>query len=157
MRRQKDVSKSQSPRPGEIMDYLNTRFGLEPELFSEYTFYLGSKGRVFLGPRASMNNLRIATVGLLVARVNGAIKPTTNLLQIFGNQVKSNVVTLEKKNALAFIKGSDVVPSTEEIGLATDGYVLLRYLHFSLGCGLLRDGKIKNMLPKAKRLEVKFF
>ena len=36
----------------------------------------------------------------------------------------------------------------------TDGYVILKYKNFFLGCGLLKEGKLKNMIPKAKRIRV---
>jgi NOL1/NOP2/fmu family ribosome biogenesis protein len=39
---------------------------------------------------------------------------------------------------------------------ASDGYVLLVHRDQPLGCGLLRGDSIRNMLPKAKRLELKF-
>ncbi len=145
-----------APSAADVLAYLEQRFGLERALFSDYGLYATSKGRIYLGPKRLINHPRIATVGLLIARSHGAIKPSTNLLQLFGRQVKKNYVVLGKENAATFIGGSDVEVAGGEKGDASDGYVLVRYLDFSLGCGMLRDGVIRNLLPKAKRLAVTY-
>jgi NOL1/NOP2/fmu family ribosome biogenesis protein len=150
------------PSSGEVLAYLEERFGLDRALFEGYGLYATSKGRIYLGPKRLANHPRIATVGLLIARSHGAIKPSTNLLQLFGKQVKRNYVDLTKENAAAFIGGSDVRLGDGETSgaLTSDGYVLVRYLGFSLGCGMLQRGPqgatVKNMLPKAKRLKVAY-
>lgn len=136
-----------------VLDYLEGRFGLDPELFSGSGFYLASKGRVYLGPQQSIPKPRIVTIGLLVARVGENIKPTTNLLQAFGRHVKKNSIALSREQTLAYARGEDISP---DAGDATEGYVLLSYEGHPLGCGLLKDGTIKNMLPKAKRTELKY-
>jgi NOL1/NOP2/fmu family ribosome biogenesis protein len=156
------------PSAADVLAYLEERFGLGRELFSDYGLYATSKGRIYLGPKRLVNHPRIATVGLLIARSHGAIKPSTNLLQLFGRLVKKNYVELVKENAAAFIGGADVRLSQGELGgaggsgteTATDGYVLVRYLGFSLGCGMLHHGphgaEVRNMLPKAKRLTIRY-
>jgi len=136
-----------------VLEYLDERFGLGPELFSDFGFYLASKGRVYLGPKQSIPKPRIVTIGLLVARVSDAIKPTTNLLQAFGRHVKKNSIPLTKEQTVSYARGEDIRP---ESGDVTDGYVLLTSDGHPLGCGLLKDGTIKNMLPKAKRTELKY-
>lgn len=140
------------PTAADVLAYLEQRFGLEPGLFADYGLYAASKGRIYLGPKKLVNHPRIATAGLLIGRGGKGIKPSTNLLQLFGRHVKRNFLDLEKENARAFMAGADV--SAGEAGSATDGYVLVRYLGFPLGCGLLQKGQVKNMLPKAKRLAV---
>ena len=145
-----------APSAADVLSYLETRFGLERTLFSDYGLYATSKGRIYLGPKRLVNHPRIATVGLLIARSHGAVKPSTNLLQLFGRQVKKNYVVLNKENAATFIGGSDVKAKAGEKGEATDGYVLVRYLDFSLGCGMLHGNDVKNMLPKAKRLKITY-
>ncbi len=142
-----------------VLDYLEQRFGLDKSLFLEYSFYLGVKDRLYLGPRsdrADMNGMRVATVGLMVARADEHIKPTTNLLQVFGRRIAKSVIDLDKEKAGKFVSGEDIILTPSEIGLVSEGYVLLRYLGIPLGCGHLKDRAIKNMLPKAKRLKLRF-
>ncbi|MEW6748904.1 MAG: hypothetical protein AB1295_04320 [Candidatus Micrarchaeota archaeon] len=151
-----------------VLEYLEERFGLGPEVFKDFGFYLASKGRVYLGPRRAIDRPKVVTVGLLIARAGDSIKPTTNLLQAFGRQVKKNEIRLSREQTLSYVRGEDIrmagpgssaSPQTVS-GLGSpvsgDGYVLLTYEGYPLGCGLLKAGTIKNMLPKAKRLELKY-
>ncbi|MEW6035292.1 MAG: hypothetical protein AB1529_01650 [Candidatus Micrarchaeota archaeon] len=137
-----------------VLEYFGERFGLGAGAFEPYGLYLGSKGRVFLGPKQAIPKPRIVTIGLLVARVTDSIKPTTNLLQCFGKQVTKNAIELGREQALAYARGADLM--LNEGLAASDGYVLLRYKGHMLGCGHLRGRAVKNMLPKAKRLDLRF-
>lgn len=159
MHERREASRGESgatPSREAVLASLQERFGFQPSLFLPYGLYMGSKGRVYLGPKTVPPGLRIVTIGLLVARAAGkVVKPTTNLLQVFGGHVTRNMISLEKEQALAYLKGEDVripgaVPGT------TDGYVLVKYLGCPLGCALFRADTLKNMLPKAKRLSVRY-
>jgi hypothetical protein len=139
-----------------ILDFLEERFGLKRNIFSNLLFVSNPKGKVFAVNRnvaefAKENE--IACLSLPFVRMNGNIKPTSVMLQFFGNYATKNVIDLEKKEAVEFIKGSDIFLSSSE---CSEGYVILKYKDFVLGCGLLKNGKIKNMLPKAKRMPVEF-
>jgi NOL1/NOP2/fmu family ribosome biogenesis protein len=138
----------------EVLRYLELRFGLSPDEFENHRLYLASRERVYIGPRSVMDDRKLVTVGILIARASSSIKPTTNLLQLFGARIKKSVITLDREQAIAFAKGNDI-PITDPQD-ATDGYVLLKYQDISMGCGLLKAGNLKNMLPKAKRLDVKY-
>jgi NOL1/NOP2/fmu family ribosome biogenesis protein len=136
--------------------YLEERFGLQGALFDGYSLYLGPKCRVYLGPAKVPPGLRIASPGLLISRADGGIKPSTNLFQLLGNNVNKNIVSLSQANTKLFVQGSDLVVSETERGTASDGYVLVRYLDYNLGCALLKSNTLKNMVPKAKRLVLEF-
>lgn len=144
------------PTAADVLAYLELRFGLGRALFDDYGLYAASKGRIYLGPKKLVNHPRIATAGLLIGRASKTIKPSTNLLQLFGRHVKKNLIALGKEDAKAFMAGSDVGVAGGGQEGATDGYVLVKYLGFPLGCGLLQKGRVKNLLPKAKRLAVAY-
>jgi NOL1/NOP2/fmu family ribosome biogenesis protein len=72
---------------------------------------------------------------------------------MFGKHAKKNFIELSKEDAVRFIRGEDMDTKPEGV---EDGYVILKYEGVPLGCGLLKEGHIKNMVPKAKRLEVEF-
>jgi NOL1/NOP2/fmu family ribosome biogenesis protein len=139
-----------------VLEYLEKRFGIEHHHFNKFEMYAGSKGRIFLGPKTTIYRPTPVSVGLLIARIGRSIKPSTNLLQLFGRYVKKNFVSLTKEQTLQYLRGEDLELSEFEIQKATEGYVLLVYFDFPLGCGLLKGNNIKNMLPKAKRLDVEF-
>lgn len=138
----------------QVLDYLELRFGLAKTNFDEYGFYAGPKGRVIVGPKLIDDRIEPATAGLLIARVHKSVKPTTNLLQIFGSLVKRNIITLSRAQTLKYLQGLDIRPGAEDAIDATNGYVLLKYDQYSLGCGLYQDDQVKNMLPRAKRIQL---
>jgi NOL1/NOP2/fmu family ribosome biogenesis protein len=138
----------------DVLNYLELRFGLGEDVFKDHRFYLASKERLYLGPKFVPDDRKIATLGILVARASSSIKPTTNLFQLFGDRITRNFIMLDRAQAIAFAKGEDL--RMQEAQGASDGYVLLKYEDIPLGCGLLKSGAIKNMLPKAKRLEIRF-
>jgi hypothetical protein len=79
------------------LKYFEERFGLPRTIFDGYSIYLGPKGRLYLGPAKVPPNLRIVSPGLLIARADSAIKPSTNLFQLFGKQVEKNIISLSKE------------------------------------------------------------
>jgi NOL1/NOP2/fmu family ribosome biogenesis protein len=138
------------------LEYLERRYGLASELLADFEFYASANGRIILGPKLIEPCLSPDTAGLLIARIGNTVKPSTNLLQVFGALISRNFVALVRENAVRYIKGLDLEVSAAEIGDTTEGYVLLKYLAFPLGCGLLQGTHIKNMLPKAKRVDIRF-
>ncbi len=136
----------------EFAGYMFDRFGIAKQNFAGFELYAGDKGRLFLGTpcRFQMNFI---SIGIQAARFGRRPKPSSALLRAFGSCIKKNRISLTKENAVKYMKGENLaVQSTE----ATEGYVALFYNEYCLGCGLLRNHEMKNMLPKAKRTEVKY-
>ena len=136
-----------------VLEYMKERFGIEKEVFRGFGFYSGRQGRIFLGPENLPSGVKPLSAGILIARLKRTVKPSTNFIQMFGRRAKRNILTLPREKALSYMKGENI--DTGESS-AEDGYVMVFYRNFPLGCGLLREGKVKNMLPKAKRLSVEF-
>jgi len=137
-----------------VLSYFQERFGIQPDIFTNYEIYTGSKGRLYLGPKTSIPRPEPASVGILIARIDKSIKPSTNFLQLFGKNVKKNKILLDKEDALLYANGENI--EVEEVGGVTGGYTLVSYLDLPLGCGFLKDKTILNMIPKAKRIKLKF-
>ncbi len=133
-----------------VLDYFEERFGIEKSNFDDYGLYMGSKGRVFLGPKKLIDKPPIIAPGILIARISQAIKPTSNFIHMFGHLAKRNVINVTRERAKDFAMGSDLEAEGD------DGYVIVSYEGKPLGCGLLKEGAIKNLLPKAKRQELKY-
>jgi hypothetical protein len=140
----------------QVLGYLRERFGLTEAELGGFGLYMASKGRIYLGPRRTIDRPPAVSLGLLVARVSGTVKPSTNLLQSFGRHISRNLIILTREQAMSFARGSDLEVGEDALGGATDGYVLLKYGDAPLGCGLLRGRSVRNMLPKAKRLELRY-
>jgi NOL1/NOP2/fmu family ribosome biogenesis protein len=140
-----------------VVDYLEERFGLDPKVLSGYSFWVSAKGRVIIGPATIPAGISIDTAGILIARALNNVKPSSNLLQLFGRQMSRGIVSLQRDEARTFMQGLDMaLPSYAEVDFS-DGYVVMQYEGYPLGCALLKEGKIKNMLPRAKRLNVEFY
>ena len=136
-----------------ILSDLEERFGLDQNIFEPFLLFEATKGRIFITskiPHESLNYY-IQTLGQLFCRLDATVKPSTNMIQIFGKHATKNVLELEKKDAQNAITGFDLEIKESA---CSDGYVILKYKNFFLGCGLLKDGKVKNMIPKAKRIRV---
>ncbi|MFN7990714.1 MAG: hypothetical protein U0R44_01005 [Candidatus Micrarchaeia archaeon] len=138
-----------------VSGYFEERFGLSPDVFSGHSLYLSSKGRVYLGPKSAIDKPKIVTLGLLAARVGNSVKPTTNILQLFGRKVTKSIIELTREQTISFARGEDLALRPEQADSCPAGYVLLRHAGYPLGCGQLQGRFIKTMLPKAKRLEIK--
>ncbi len=94
-----------------------------------------------------MRDFNIESRGLLFGRFfkkQDKFKPTTNLLQVFGKHASKNVVEIDEGEKEKYIRGFDLEKEIEE------GYVILKCKKDILGCGLYRDKRIKNQIPKAK-------
>ena len=136
-----------------ILSGLEERFGLGQSLFEHFLFFEATKGRVFITSKIPHEALGyyIQTLGQLFCRLDATVKPSTNMIQIFGKHATKNVLELEKTDAQKAITGFDLEIKESN---CSDGYVILKYKNFFLGCGLLKNGQVKNMIPKAKRIRV---
>ena len=148
------IKKCPSKKQRLVFNYLEKRFGIKRDSFNDFNLYTEEKGKIFLGPKTFIN--RCISIGLVIARIDNSIEPSNNLLQTFGKYDKKNFILLNKEDALSYIKVEDLEFLQDEIKEATEGYVLLKYSNFPLGCGLLKGKHLKNMLPKAKRLKLEF-
>ncbi len=138
----------------EILGFLEERFGFKRGVFAGFEFLANPKGRVFIvgkGIPELAAGEKVACMSMPFVRLGKAVKPTSVMIQTFGKHAKRNVIELDRDEAKEFMEGSDL--SVRDAS-CSEGYVILRYRDYPLGCGLLKDGKIKNMLPKAKRMPV---
>ncbi len=141
----------------QVLEYFRERLGILESTFEPWEFYAGPNGRIFLGPRTDFDLSMVDTAGILVARISRTVKPGTNLFQMFGHLVTRNVVNVTKENAAAYCAGRSFDVSANEIGESVRGFVMVAYDNLPLGCGLLKDGRIENQLPKPNRMKLERF
>ena len=137
-----------------ILKYLRDRFSIQKKIFSNYSFNIkGEKIWIVYKDvlEKNLDGLNIESVGLLFGRYfkrQERFKPTTNALQIFGRYATKNIVELNEKEKDMYIKGYDL---EKKLNLE-EGYVIIKFKNDILGCGLYRNGKIKNQIPKARKI-----
>src|SRR3989344_3954025 len=129
-----------------IFNYLENRYGIPQEIFKKYELYSGSEEKISLGPK---NILKFTiNTGLLILRNE---KPTTSFFQTFGKYVSKNYIILDKEQTLDYIRGKDL-----EINSELQGFILIKYENFNIGCGFIKNNLLKNQLPKTRQTELKF-
>ena len=137
-----------------ILKYLRDRFGISKRIFSDYSFIVRGE-KIWIAFKdvleKDLEGLNIESVGLLFGRYfekQKRFKPTTNALQIFGRYATKNIVELDEKEKDRYIRGYDL---EKKLNLE-EGYVIVKFKNDVLGCGLYREGKIKNQIPKARKI-----
>ncbi|MHC1635219.1 MAG: methyltransferase RsmF C-terminal domain-like protein [Candidatus Methanospirareceae archaeon] len=136
------------------LKYMEERFGIHRDVFCGYSFIVrGNKIRIVAREVANkdLSGLKVENIGILFGRYfkkENKFKPTTNALQIFGKYATKNIVELSEEEKEDYIRGFDL---KKDLNIE-EGYVILKYKGDVLGCGLYRDGKIKNQVPKARVL-----
>ncbi|MCH9031966.1 MAG: hypothetical protein IIB00_06880 [candidate division Zixibacteria bacterium] len=146
--------------PAEIvtftLEYLESRFGIDSSVFSKAKFYLGSRSRLYMINESVEVAQFAVTAGLLVARVPRFVKPSTNFLQAFESSITKSKLQLDKTQAQKYISGEDLTLDSNTEETPENGYVAVFYGAYCLGCGFLKNSVLKNVLPKEKRLNLKF-
>ena len=142
-----------------MLTNLKKRFGLDPKLFEDYDFFINNKNKIFILTKKASVMIesypkRLTNIGMLFARKNGNIKPSSNMIQVFGKSARKSVMDLNRARTRIYVEGFDI-EFREEIQ-EKDGYVILRYGEYNIGCGLFREMNIKNVIPKAKRTRLQF-
>jgi NOL1/NOP2/fmu family ribosome biogenesis protein len=132
----------------EISELWRARFGLPPEVFSEYRFFRRAQS-IWVLRDAKLPRISYETLGLrMMSLKDRPWKPTTCALQVFGKYATRNIVHLESGQAARFLAG-------ESQHLTCDcepGYVVVFYSGDVLGCGLYSHDKLISQLPKERRM-----
>lgn len=135
----------------EALKYLKERFGISEDAFRGYVFL--DYGDIWITTKEA-GGISLKTwrrKGLRLVRVfKKGFKFTTTGMQTFGKYARKNVIELQnKEEALNFLKGQDIEIAETD---ATEGQVIVKFCEDILGSGLYRHGKIKNQIPKGRRI-----
>lgn len=141
-----------------VVEALADRFQIPTATFDDATFYQASGERVFLGPADLPGDVEPVTGATLCCRLHATVKPSTDFLQAFGNLVDKNVVVLDREQARAYLAGEDLPRGEVDDAEASRGWVHVRMVDgetLELGCGLLREEVLENVVPKGRRIDVR--
>ncbi|MEM2144021.1 MAG: hypothetical protein QW279_01565 [Candidatus Jordarchaeaceae archaeon] len=76
----------------------------------------------------------------------GKIRLSIEGAQLIGKKAKKNIIEINYDEAEKWMKGENLKIESE-----TQGYVILKWKNYYLGCGELKKGTIKNYVPKDRR------
>ena len=142
-----------NPKIRKALDFLQTRFGIPPDVFDE--FELVDYGDIWvMTPEAAKFEIKaFARRGIRLVRVfkRGDMKFTTAGMQIFGKFATKNIVYLTDRQQLeAYLRGEDI--RVGQLEGVEEGQVIVKWNDDVLGSAVYRNGKLKNQLPKGRRV-----
>lgn len=141
-----------------ILAEMEKGFGIPKEVFKKLDFFK-TKKRVYVCTKECLRDelfSRAETAGIGFARPSKVLKPTTDMLQLFGKHAKKNVVELSKEKLKGLIKEGEIEIGRKSAGKQEEkqgerGYMLISYKKQILGCGFLKEGMLESKIPKARR------
>ena len=138
-----------------LLEYCVERFDMSNNIFKGYELYEGSKNKIYLVQK--MANLRFIpeSSALCIFRFDKTPKPTTNFLQLFGSNIKRNILDLNKFELREYCKGNDLESEIVTNNLEP-GFIAIRYKKTIIGCAHWNQRIVKNQLPKSRRCRINY-
>ncbi len=130
-----------------MKNYLKKRFGIS---FPPYLI-IEKRGKRYIAYNKEINyNGKEDTRGIIVGKETAlGFKPSTEFLQMYGYGTRNIVFINHLNDVKRIMKGEEI---EVENTYATNGYVIIMFNHTIIGCGLLKDKKLINQIPKSKRV-----
>jgi NOL1/NOP2/fmu family ribosome biogenesis protein len=139
----------------EVLDWWEERFGVDPAVFDDYTFWERGSGKVWALHGAEPTPVDVEGLGITFMRTRQEHwKPTLTAVQRFGQHADKNVIHLSREDARTFMAGDD-----QERDWDGDwGYLVVTTDVAGdpepLGVGLYVYGELRSQVPKGRRREL---
>lgn len=138
-----------------VLEWWDERYGIDPERFSEYSFWERGAGKVWAFYGEMDTPIAVEGLGITFLRTRQKHwKPTTDAVQRFGGAATRNVIELDRRAAARFVAGED-----QRIEWDGDwGYLVVAHRlagdREPLGVGLYIDGELRSQIPKGRRRDL---
>ena len=135
-----------------LLAIINDQWGAEIDF--PYAWYQSTKNDLFVVSKditkIDAQKLRINSVGLYLGEIkHSEVRLSIEGSQLIGPHAKKNVVTLDAEELRHWLRGEDLIKEVKE-----EGFVIIKSGDDYIGTGKVKDGKILNFVPKARRLLV---
>ncbi|GAA0662136.1 DUF7122 family protein [Natronoarchaeum mannanilyticum] len=139
----------------EVLDWWETRFGVEPTVFDEYTFWEKGAGKIWALAGDVVSPIEVEAIGMKVLRTRQEHwKPTTDAVQRFGRDATKNVIELDAEDARAFAAGEDLEPDWDgDWGYLIGAHEIAGGVE-PIGVGLFTHGTLRSMVPKGRQRDL---
>jgi len=140
----------------EILTFWTDRYGIDPAVFSEHTFWERGAGKVWAFRGDLPSPAGIQGLGMTVLRTRQEHwKPTTEAAQRFGDRATRNHINLSRPAAAAFLAGED-----QPVDWDGDwGYLFVSHDLAGgpavLGVGLYVYDELRSMVPKGRQRDLR--
>lgn len=137
------------PDDAEIRAWLDAHFGVGD--LPELSFWVRTDSQTIWAASAGIappEGVPLQSLGIKAfRRLPPRGKPTSTFIALFGGRATRNVCDLNAAQTQAFISGERLTAAS---GLPLDGhgYQVVRAPWGVLGCGEIRGGELKSLLPK---------
>ena len=135
----------------EILALIKKQWGADFK--TELVFLMNTQNKIFLVNKEVFNinlkKLRINSIGLYFGELkNNELRLSIEGSQMIGKSAKQNIIELNEKQAMQWLKG-------EDIGIKGDynGFVILKHNNDFLGTGKYKHGKVLNFVSKSRRFK----
>jgi len=137
-----------------LFSYLEGRFGIPENVFDDYLMFKRKQGWMIFNnaPHIRLaSRLKISKMGMRAFhRVSSFVKPTTKMIQSFGQEATKARLGINEEQLLKLLAG-DSIPVNLDLD---DGYVILDLeKRWILGLGLLINGRVRSQLPRKELRE----
>lgn len=134
-----------------IVDEIASLYGIPDGVLEGFHFYETGKSIWCSSveiPPGYLGLKKMEVPGMRAFRkVNGHLKPTTFFLQIIGCHATRNIVYLKREELESLLNDGYISIDHNDL---LNGYVIIKYVGETLGCGLYRDGRLKAQFPRGR-------
>lgn len=125
------------------------------EIDFPWAWYQSTKNDLFVVSKditkIDARKLRINSVGLYLGEIkHSELRLSIEGSQLIGPHATKNVVELDAKELREWLRGEDLVKE-----VTAEGFVIIKSGTDFVGTGKVKEGKILNFVPKARRLLVR--
>jgi NOL1/NOP2/fmu family ribosome biogenesis protein len=137
-----------------LFSYLEDRFGIPENVFDDYLMFKRKQSWMIFKnvPYVRLaSRLKLSKMGMKVFhRVSSFVKPTTRMIQYFGQEATKARLGINEEQLLKLLAGDSIHVSLD----LDDGYVILDLgKRWILGLGLLINGRVRSQLPRKELRE----
>lgn len=94
--------------------------------------------------------VRFEGIGLYLAKMsNWGVRLGIDATGLLKSEIKKNIVELDSEQAERWLRGEDLLMERED----NKGFVVIKYKSDFLGCGKLVNGRMRNFVPKERRIK----
>ncbi len=137
-----------------ILKKIKEEYDVEDEILrtleKDFRWFRNREGKIFLVKKEIFplaNQIKYHRFGLYFARIERGDKIRLSIegSQIIGPYAKKNVIEIGYEELKKWLAGADL----EKDG---SGFVIIKSNNYFAGSGLAKNGKIKNYIPKERRI-----
>lgn len=150
------IFNSESKEVKEILKQLSYSYGIDENYWNNFHFVTRSGDIYFTAKNAfHYNQIKFLRIGIKLASLDKKTgwRLTSNAVQIIGNEIKKNVVTLDNKEQLkTYFMGQKT-----KVDYKDHNFVVVKYGDYFIGSGKVKDSILLSYFPRSRRtIEIDF-